>query len=212
MFANTNLPEPIVGQARSIETQRRIIQSAAKVFANKGFKGTSIRAIAEEAGANHSTINYHFGTKKDLWVTVVTHLFHSFQSVGQSFEFDEEGDIEAQFHDQVYQIVDYLAHHPQLFRIILREAIDEDSLIELIKPQIQEFTKFTRDWYKIVQRLGICSDIPLGDFHSIFQSAVVTRFIYGIETTMITGLQPTDPIIIKSHVDSIVKIFLGRTA
>ncbi|MEO9144426.1 MAG: TetR family transcriptional regulator [Ginsengibacter sp.] len=48
-----------------------IIESAIKLFSNKGFEGTSVREIAADAGANVALINYYFGSKEKLFESVV---------------------------------------------------------------------------------------------------------------------------------------------
>ena len=48
------------------DKQLQIIETAEKLFADKGFKGTSVRDIAEEAGINVAMISYYFGSKEQL--------------------------------------------------------------------------------------------------------------------------------------------------
>lgn len=48
------------------EKQLQIISTAEKLFARKGFDGTSVRDIAEEAGVNIAMISYYFGSKEKL--------------------------------------------------------------------------------------------------------------------------------------------------
>ncbi|MDB5230540.1 MAG: TetR/AcrR family transcriptional regulator [Chitinophagaceae bacterium] len=48
------------------EKQLQIIETAEKLFAIKGFDGTSVRDIADEAGVNLAMINYYFGSKEKL--------------------------------------------------------------------------------------------------------------------------------------------------
>lgn len=50
-----------------------IIESAIKLFSNKGFEGTSVREIAAEAGVNVAMINYYFESKEKLFEKVVEH-------------------------------------------------------------------------------------------------------------------------------------------
>lgn len=42
------------------------MESAEKLFAEKGFAGTSVRDIADEAGVNLAMISYYFGSKEKL--------------------------------------------------------------------------------------------------------------------------------------------------
>ncbi|MFT3682632.1 MAG: TetR/AcrR family transcriptional regulator [Ferruginibacter sp.] len=48
------------------DKQTQIIETAEKLFARKGFDGTSVRDIAEEAGINVAMISYYFGSKEKL--------------------------------------------------------------------------------------------------------------------------------------------------
>ncbi|SKB75329.1 TetR/AcrR family transcriptional regulator [Dyadobacter psychrophilus] len=46
--------------------QIQIIEVAERLFADKGFAGTSVRDIAQEANVNVSMISYYFGSKEKL--------------------------------------------------------------------------------------------------------------------------------------------------
>jgi AcrR family transcriptional regulator len=48
------------------EKQIQIIETAEKLFAERGFDGTSVRDIADEAGINVAMISYYFGSKEKL--------------------------------------------------------------------------------------------------------------------------------------------------
>lgn len=48
------------------EKQIQILAVAEQLFAQKGYNGTSVRDIAEEAGVNVSMISYYFGSKEGL--------------------------------------------------------------------------------------------------------------------------------------------------
>lgn len=48
------------------DKQIQIIETAEKLFADKGFEGTSVRDIAEDAGINVAMISYYFGSKEKL--------------------------------------------------------------------------------------------------------------------------------------------------
>ncbi len=45
----------------------RLLCAAERLFAEKGFEGTSIRDITNEAGCNVAAVNYHFGGKDRLY-------------------------------------------------------------------------------------------------------------------------------------------------
>ncbi len=54
----------------SLETRRRLLDSAGEVFAEKGFINSTVREICKKAGANIAAVNYHFGDKQKLYLAV----------------------------------------------------------------------------------------------------------------------------------------------
>ncbi len=56
----------------SSDTSSRIVQAAEKLFAEQGFKETTMRQITTLADVNLAAVNYHFGSKKGLIHSVAT--------------------------------------------------------------------------------------------------------------------------------------------
>lgn len=54
-------------------TKTRILTATEKLFVVHGFDATSLRAITTEAGVNLAAVNYHFGSKEELFALVLTH-------------------------------------------------------------------------------------------------------------------------------------------
>ena len=52
------------------QTRERLMDAAEELFAEKGFHGTSIRDIVDEAGCNIAAVNYHFQGKENLYFEV----------------------------------------------------------------------------------------------------------------------------------------------
>jgi AcrR family transcriptional regulator len=50
--------------------RQRILDTAERLFAEKGFEGVSVREITGKAGCNVASINYYFGSKKGLYLAV----------------------------------------------------------------------------------------------------------------------------------------------
>jgi AcrR family transcriptional regulator len=59
-------------QAREKSTTRdKLLEAAIKLFAEKGFNGTTTREIAEKAEVNEALIFRHFSTKRDLYGAII---------------------------------------------------------------------------------------------------------------------------------------------
>jgi AcrR family transcriptional regulator len=52
-------------------TKEKLMDAAEKLFARKGFHGTSLREITGEAGVDLALVSYHFGGKKPLLAAVL---------------------------------------------------------------------------------------------------------------------------------------------
>lgn len=53
------------------DTRNRILASARELFASKGIRNTSIRAVAAGAGVDSALVHHYFGTKEKLFAAAV---------------------------------------------------------------------------------------------------------------------------------------------
>ena len=58
-------------------TRDRILRAAERLFAERGYDGTSIRAIVAKARVNQAAINYHFDGKDGLYREVLSTAFRA---------------------------------------------------------------------------------------------------------------------------------------
>lgn len=63
------------------ETKDRVLAAASALFAERGFHGTKARDIAARAGVNLAASNYHYGSKKDLYLEVLRAQFAAIRSL-----------------------------------------------------------------------------------------------------------------------------------
>ena len=89
-------------QTREPDTERRILEAAAKVFMLKGKLGASMQDIADEAGINRTLLHYYFRNKDNLFDTVFKKLVDQvlpamigIMSSDKSFQERIEGFIDA---------------------------------------------------------------------------------------------------------------------
>ena len=61
------------------DKQIQIIETAEELFADRGYDGTSVRDIADEAGVNVAMISYYFGSKEKLMEALFEHRIGSIQ-------------------------------------------------------------------------------------------------------------------------------------
>lgn len=62
-----------LGETRSAAaTKERILDAAEALFMEHGFEATSLRSITASASVNLAAVNYHFGSKEELFRAVLT--------------------------------------------------------------------------------------------------------------------------------------------
>src|SRR5262245_47010693 len=54
-----------------VDTKQRILDSAERLFADRGFAATSLRTIIADAKVNLAAIHYHFHSKEALFDAVI---------------------------------------------------------------------------------------------------------------------------------------------
>ena len=53
------------------DTRAEVLTAARESFAEKGFRGTTIRAVAASAGVDPALVHHYFGTKDDLFMAAI---------------------------------------------------------------------------------------------------------------------------------------------
>lgn len=73
-------PSPTLGAVRSrrrdaAATREALLAAGAELFAERGYDGVPVAAIAARARVNKAMISYHFGGKRNLYLAIVTATF-----------------------------------------------------------------------------------------------------------------------------------------
>ena len=82
LYSNTCLKLGINSVSRPSEfTRNSILKAAVALFAERGYDGTSVRAIVSKARVNQAAINYHFKGKEGLYLEVLKVAFDGYLQV-----------------------------------------------------------------------------------------------------------------------------------
>jgi len=104
-------------------SRARILETARREFADRGFDGARLAAIAREAGLSHPTLLYHFNSKADLYGSVIA-------SAVIDWAVETEAAVSGALRgfDQVVSIIDagftFFETHGDFARILRREALE----------------------------------------------------------------------------------------
>jgi TetR/AcrR family transcriptional regulator, regulator of cefoperazone and chloramphenicol sensitivity len=76
---------------RDRETRQRLIEVAARLFAERGFSKVTVREICKSARANVAAINYHFGGKKGLYDEIVQSAIRTMHGTTEAIQQEGQG-------------------------------------------------------------------------------------------------------------------------
>lgn len=128
-------------------TKEALLLAAGELFAEHGVDGTSIRTIAERCQANIAAVNYHFGSKENLYLALVRYVLEQIRCcrAGELLARREEwaGDP-LKCAEAVYSIVEercqhYFANiHPRWYgRLFMRILLQPTPAVsEIIKETV----------------------------------------------------------------------------
>ena len=72
MAASRPARKSVAPDVTSADTKTRILDAAEGLFMEHGFEATSLRSLTAAASVNLAAVNYHFGTKEELFQAVLT--------------------------------------------------------------------------------------------------------------------------------------------
>jgi len=136
------------------DTRKRLIAAASTLFAERGFHGTKVRDIAARAGVNLAAGNYHYGSKKALYLEVLRAQFAETRAmlkrrgaVTSARKLDQlsHGAVVALLRTRAHVMLDLLLGPPAGVQgtLMLREMTDPSEALpviveEFIRPMKQE--------------------------------------------------------------------------
>lgn len=99
-------------------TAARLVRSARRLFAARGYDQASVRAITRGARANLGAVTYHFGSKWNLYATVVDQMFATMAD-RLAAAADTPGPATVRIAGLVQAMFAFFADYPEAPRIML---------------------------------------------------------------------------------------------
>lgn len=141
----------------ALETRDRILDAAERLFAAHGFDGTSMRQITEAAGVNLAAVNYHFGSKEDLYAQVFVRRIVPINArrvelleQAAALAGDHPVPLAAIFDSFIRPVFELTEGAPSFLRLLARNVGAPPPFMAQVmetqfRPMIQRYGKFLRD-------------------------------------------------------------------
>jgi AcrR family transcriptional regulator len=109
------------------DTIAALVVAARELFAERGYKGASIRAITQRAGANLGAVSYHFGSKEALYEACFASIADPFREhlLGVA---GQPGPPLDRIERLVRAFFDYLRGHPELPALMVQHLASAGPL------------------------------------------------------------------------------------
>lgn len=131
-------------EQRSEESRARILNSATKIFAEKGFDGSRIDEIAEDAGINKRMLYHYFGSKEDLYVEVLRFNYDKIYILSKNV-FNMANDPKENVSRAVRAYFYFLAENEAFVRLTSWEALNGGRFAKKVIPQFFDLVELEFD-------------------------------------------------------------------
>ena len=116
---------------RGEERRRLIIESAAKLFSQHGFRGTTTREIARAVGVSEATVFKHFATKEELYTAIIEAKTQTQQVLSMVGPLAEARDDTALLRTLAGELIARTQSDPTLMRLLFFSALEGHALADL---------------------------------------------------------------------------------
>lgn len=161
------------------KTKHKILESALVLFAEKGFKGTSINDIAKSAGISKGLAYNYFKDKKEIMLSVFTLLAEGIEYIYQDVE--KESEPKKKLKVLINSTFNALIEDEKFWRIYMNFALSPEVTIEASK----YMGKFMEELFGDIENLFKEINIPNPAMESkLFAAAldgVCFHYIYNKE-------------------------------
>ena len=153
-------------------TRSDVVAAAGRLFAERGYHGTSMRELGRELGLLGSSLYSHVESKQDLLVEVVAEGARLFEAAAQE-ALSAGGSPPEQLGRLIAGHVDVVLDNRDVARTFLNEArmLDEEHRSQVID---------ARDRYEAVFRSVVAAGVSGGEFREDVDPKVATIFALSI--------------------------------
>ncbi len=135
--------------ARGDPTRQRLLDAALATFAERGYDAARTRDVCARARANGAALNYHWGSKHDLWLAVCEECGRRFFDLART-RIDVSGSAGDVVESVVGTVFDVLAADPAPARILAwaslqSESMDFDAAARPFRPVVDLAVRLLQD-------------------------------------------------------------------
>lgn len=134
----------MMAEKQELETEKKIIEAAGEIFTKRGFHGTRMQDIADEAGINKALLHYYYRSKDKLFEEIFKHVVG--EVVSRIIEIlDKELPFEEKIRIFIDTYISILQKHPKFPALIIHEINHNPERVQQIFTE--RFSHFPRKFF-----------------------------------------------------------------
>lgn len=162
------------------EKQVQIIEVAERLFGDRGFDGTSVRDIAENAHVNLAMISYYFGSKEKLMEAMFRYRSEIFKLELESMIKNQQLTPMQKMEQLIDQYIERLFSKQGFHRVMVREQMVNKN--GFIAKQIHQLKSKNQELIKLLIQEGQ----KKGDFKKNIDVSLLMMTLIGTVSQLIT--------------------------
>lgn len=192
-------------------TRQRILESALRVFVERGFQGATVREIAAAAGVTHGLIRHYFKTKETVWRAAVDLAVDEFSaSLGPLLRVSSPpgDDVADQARSSMTIFLHTAADHPELIRLIIVEGTEGGKRFDYIRERLQDMGDVASPVFDELQARGYVRQFDNDSFFMFYLLAGAAPFaLRGLSDWLVAGdLGNAD--VTETHIQRVLQTLL----
>jgi len=200
-IAGRRPPRRRAEQQRSLETRASILNAAIAEFAERGFEGASIRAIADRLGLQHPLITYHYRSKDILWRAAAEHAFAQIRA-GWDSSAPENSDLSplARLREEYATLFRYTVAFPEFHRFMRQETLTNNPRLKWVAEAVlAPLLRRLIPQIVAAQKHGLLPKVDPILFHYMMVSLTATLSGFGPEMQITSGLSAEDARVAEAY-------------
>jgi TetR/AcrR family transcriptional regulator len=193
-------------------TPKRILEAALEAFSENGFEGARTRDIAERAKVRLGLVQYHFGSKDELWKAAVERAFEDLEGgLDRLISNSRRLDDRALLREMIRAHVRFVAEHTEFIRIMHDEGKRRGPRMRwLTDHYVRPLFDKVAPLIASAQQSGVLiADVDPAHLVYALLGAAGMIFHQAEECRRLTGIDLSESSAIEAHIRVVESLFLG---
>jgi AcrR family transcriptional regulator len=182
------------------ETYEKIIKTAFKIFAEKGFDSASMNNIKDIAGVSKGAIYHYFDSKEELFIKVIEYFIYESSNYTNSLEIKSYNDL-IKYGEYMLEWYKSDVYFEKFIYEVLNNALRNQKIKEMLHQVFEELNRFLQEEFHKLKKENILK--KEADLNMLSQKVFIVLDSLGLYISL--GIDFDYEKLWKSFMDDIIK-------